>query len=307
MIIPIKDESNSLETLIVSIKQQRLQPAEVILVDGGSTDNTLELAEQLVGGDDKFKVIKVAKASPGKGRNIGTAAAQFEWVAFTDAGIKLENDWLEKLVEPLKNDSELEVIYGNFSPIIDTFFEKCGVFAYVPPQKKAGIRSKFIASSLMKKAVWEKVGGFPDFRAAEDLIFMENLEKQHFKTGYAPQAMAYWHLRPDLLSTFQKFVLYSKHNIWANRQWDWHYGIAKYYLALIPVLLLTIFYSWWWLLGFVLWLILRTIKRIAMHRYKFGLGIIFNPFVFIGVAFLILTIDTATFVGWAQALLHGEK
>ena len=41
--MPIKDESNSLETLIASIKGQTFSPAEIIIIDGGSNDGTLEI------------------------------------------------------------------------------------------------------------------------------------------------------------------------------------------------------------------------------------------------------------------------
>ena len=97
LVIPVKDEETSLESLYKSICEQTRQPDEVLLVDGGSTDKTIELAQKLASGDLNLKVIETPQASPGKGRNIGAKNAENEWIAFTDAGIKLEKDWLEKL------------------------------------------------------------------------------------------------------------------------------------------------------------------------------------------------------------------
>ena len=51
------------------------------------------------------------------------------------------------------------------------------------------IRSNFIASTLLKKELWAKAGGFPDWRAAEDLIFMENVNKSGAVSTTAPDAM----------------------------------------------------------------------------------------------------------------------
>ncbi len=104
------------------------------------------------------------------------------------------------------------------------------------------------------------------------------------------------------MSTFRKFVLYSKHNVWAGRQWDWHYGLLRQYLALVPFLLLTVLHSWWWLASLPMWLVARMAKRILAHRYEFGVAPLFNPITFFGVGFVVLLIDAATFVGWAQAL-----
>lgn len=307
LVIPIKNESDSLAQLIGSIERQTFQPDEIILVDGGSTDDTVKIAEQFCAENSKIKLVKQRESSPGKGRNIGIETARNEWIALTDAGIELENDWLEKLVEKVLEKPETEIVYGNYAPKLNSFFEKIATLAYVPPQNENLIRGITIASYLMKKEVWEKVGGFPDLRAAEDLIFMELAEKEGFKSVFAPDAMVYWQLRPNLVSTFQKFVLYSKHNVWAGRAWDWHYGVAKQYLLVLPFVILAIFHSLFWLFGIAAWLAARTAKRILLHRYEFGLNALFNPLIFCGVALLVLTIDTATFIGWAQAVLNKNK
>lgn len=299
LVIPIRNESDSIEVLIESIDRQTLQPDEVVLVDGGSTDSTMEIVERLALGNARLKPVKTGGATPGKGRNLGIQAAQNDWIALTDAGIKLKENWLEELV---KASDGTDIVYGNYSPDSRGFFQKCAAFAYVPPQRSEGIRGKFIASSLIHKKVWEAVGGFPDLRAAEDLIFMEKAEKMGFPAEIAPNALVYWSLRPDLASTFEKFVLYSKHNVWAGRQWDWHYGVLKQYFLLAPFLLLAGFHTWWWLLAFPLWLIARTTKRILMHRYEYGLAHLINPMVVLGVVLLVVVIDMATFVGWVQAM-----
>jgi len=307
LVIPIFNEQESLDSLIESINSQSFQPDEIILVDGGSTDNTIEIVERMAVENSKIKFIKTPQASPGKGRNLGVDSAKNDWIAFTDAGIKLETGWLEELVKVAVQNPSVDVVYGNYAPRIGNSFEKCAALAYVRPKRENAIRGIFIASYLAKKTVWEAVGGFPDLRAAEDLIFMEAVEKRGFKVDYAPDAMIHWQLRPDLSTTFSKFVLYSKHNVWAGRQWDWHYGIAKQYLLVFPFVILAVFHSWWWLPVVAAWLFARTAKRILLHRYEFGLQPLLNPIIFFGVLVLILTIDLGTFIGWGQAVLQKKK
>jgi glycosyltransferase involved in cell wall biosynthesis len=299
LVVPVRNEADSIEILIESIGRQTVQPDEIVLVDGGSFDTTVAIVERIAAENAKLKLVTTGGATPGKGRNLGIAAARNEWIALTDAGIKLDETWLEELINA---SGGADIVYGNYSPITDTFFTRCAAQAYVPPQGPDGIRGKFIASSLLKRQVWEAVGGFPDLRAAEDLFFMEQAERAGFKVKLAPKAMVHWQLRHDARSTFHKFALYSKHNVWAGRQWDWHYGLLKQYLALLPFLLLAIFHSWWWLAALPLCLSARVAKRILMHRFEFGLAMLVNPISFWGIGFIVILIDAATFIGWVHAL-----
>ena len=201
----------------------------------------------------------------------------------------------------MDTNDRVDIVYGNYAPVVRTLFEKCAAIAYVPPQRPDVIRGRSIASCLLRKDVWSAVGGFPDMRAAEDLAFMDAVDAAGFRAAYAPKAMVHWQLRPGLASTYSKFVLYSMHNVWAGRQWDWHYGIARQYAVLLPLVILAALHSWWWLVGIGLWLSARTAKRIVSHRFEYGLLSLINPLIVLGVAGLILTIDLATFVGWAKA------
>ena len=97
------------------------------------------------------------------------------------------------------------------------------------------MRGPFIASALIHRDVWEAVGGFPDLRAAEDLIFMERINEHRIMVGWASGATVAWRLQPTLARTYRRFVLYSKHNVWAGLQRDWHHGIARQYLVAFPL------------------------------------------------------------------------
>ncbi len=307
LIIPLKDEESTVETLVKSIKEQSLQLDEIIFVDGGSSDNTILRLKEFSGGLRGARLIEAGPALPGEGRNIGAQNTHCEWIAFTDAGIKLDPDWLKNLVLKTDEDPSASLIYGNYSPITDHFFEKCAAIAYVPPSREGRIRAKTIASCLLKKEVWEKTGGFPAWRATEDLVFMEKAEQLGYKAGTAPAAMLYWYLRPGLSSTYKKFKLYSKWNVWAGRQAYWHYGLLKQYMLIPLSVLAAIFHRWYWLLLIPVWMLARVMKRIFDHRREFGISSLFNPAIIAGVFAVTFTIDMATFAGWIQALVNKRK
>jgi glycosyltransferase involved in cell wall biosynthesis len=307
LVIPVFNEAPTIKELITTINSQIFQPDEIIIVDGGSTDNTVLILNQLTENNPAYHIIEAGRSMPGKGRNIGAALANSEWLAFTDAGIKLEKEWLKNLVNTARENPVANIIYGNYAPVINNFFEKCATIAYVPPRKPNAIREKFIASCILKKKVWKDADGFPDWRAAEDLIFMERVEEQGVQLAFAPNAMVWWQLRPGLISTYKRFDLYSKYNVWAGRQAFWHYGVAKQYAVILVALFLAFFYSWYWLLLLPLWMAGRITKRIASHRVEFGLKILFNPAAFFLIMTITLFIDAATFSGWIKALLQKKE
>jgi glycosyltransferase involved in cell wall biosynthesis len=307
-VIPVRDEAATLPVLLDDIAAQTFQADEILFVDGGSLDDTLKLLRQAQAQNARLHVIEVAEASPGKGRNIGISAARNEWIALTDAGIRLEKDWLENLLKAAVGDSSVKVVYGNYEPITETLFEKCAALTYVAAKQGRGkglMRAPSTASMLLHREVWQAVGGFPDSRAAEDLIFFERIAKQNFKTAWSPQATVWWQLRPTLAETFKKFTLYSKHNVWIGRQWDWHHALARQYLVWFFCIMFAVIFRFWWLaLLPVFGLLARITKTIWTRREGKSVVEIFHPLTFFLVGVILLTIDAATFLGWVQAYLQ---
>jgi glycosyltransferase involved in cell wall biosynthesis len=303
LVIPVRDEERSLPELLDRINRQTHPPAEIIIVNGGSVDGTLDLARKMTAGDARFCVLDAGEGTPGRNRNVGAEAAQHQWVAFLDAGTRPEPAWLEHLVEAARTYGA-EVVYGNYEPVQDSFFTHCAALAYPAPKvDRAGgqMRGPSAASMMLQHEVWQKVGGFPDMRAAEDLVFFERINDGGFKVAWAPRATVWWHLQPTFALTFRKFVLYSMQNVWAGRQWDWHHGLARQYALVVLLIILSALHSSWWLVGIPLWLAARVLRNVWRRREGRGLLWAASPARLGGVALILLTIDLATFVGWARA------
>ncbi|HEV2707716.1 MAG TPA: glycosyltransferase [Pyrinomonadaceae bacterium] len=305
LVVPLRNEEETLPTLFASIARQTRQPDEIVLVDGGSTDGTTALMRRLADRDARIRIVEAGEATPGRGRNIGISTAAHEWVALTDAGLTLEPDWLEELARAAFADPDVEVVYGNYEPVTDTLFARCAALAYPPPkQERAGgrMRGPSTASMMLRREVWQRLGGFPDLRAAEDLLFMQRIERAGCRVAWSPRATVWWQMQPGFRRTFRKFVLYSKHNVWAGLQADWHYGVARQYALYVPFVLLALVHRWWWLVPVVLLFAARVARAIWRRREGRDLLWALHPVRFAGVALVLLTIDAATFVGWAQAL-----
>lgn len=307
MVVPVRDEADNIAGLIESIRCQTQAPDEVIFVDGGSRDATIEILTSACAANRNFRLLTERHALPGQARNIGVANANYEWIAFTDAGNKLEPDWLEQLVTVADSDDDAAMVCGNFEPAIDSFFTECAAIAYLQPRSEDRVTDPFIASSLLHKDVWSAVGGFPDLRAAEDLIFFEDVGKKGLKILSAPKANVHWELQPNLWRTFRRFFVYSRVNVWAHRQKYWHYGVARLYALGLPFLGLAVWKSVWWLLFLAAGLSARVLANIWRHRGEHDLLWLMNPLRFIYVLVITLTVDLATFSGWISAKLNPRQ
>lgn len=304
LVVPLRNEASTLGELIASIRRQTLPPAEIVLVDGGSTDATVAVAQRLIAGDLRFRLIEAGPATPGRGRNIGIAAAGYEWVALTDAGIRLDPDWLRALVDEVRRQPDVDIVYGAYEPVQETFFERCAALAYVAAPisgPNGAMRGGFIASSMVRRSAWEAVGGFPDLRAAEDLIFMERVAQAGFREAWASGARVAWRLQPTLAGTYRRFADYSRHNVLAGRQRFWHYAIARQYAAGALLVTLSATASPWWLAVPAIAFAAKVGRRIWRHRGGRGWLWCINPLQFALVAVVVLAVDFATFVGWARA------
>jgi len=305
LVVPMRDEEGSISKLICSILSQKLTPDEIILVDAGSQDRTVALARELIADDKRFHILEAGPAWPGKARNLGVQAASCEWIAFTDAGISLDPNWLQELVNTAKQKPEPDVVYGSFEPRICTILDRCAALTWISPRHLhdgVPMRGPVVPSALIRKQVIEAVGGFPDFRATEDLIFMENLEKHGSKIAWQPLAKVKWSLPPTLSKTFARFRLYSRHNVYAERQRYWHYGVLRFYaLASVLAIAITFWDRRWALLVFPFGMAARVLKSLWQHRKDWRLGVLLNPVHFLMMIVLLLTLDVATFTGWIEA------
>jgi glycosyltransferase involved in cell wall biosynthesis len=309
VVAPVKNEAGTIERLIFSLAAQTVRPDEVIVVDGGSTDGTAEIAEAWVRKhklDGWIRIIRLSDATPGMGRNAGVSAARNEWIAFTDAGIRVEAAWLERLTEAARRDDAVDVVYGSYEPVTENWVAQCSALAYVEPkQERLGqpMRGPFIASSMMRRGVWEGVGGFPDYRAAEDLVFMDAIEKKAYRIAWAPRATVWWDLQPTLSDTFQRMALHSHCHVRAGRQASWHYRIAGEYLIGAALVLVAMIFCAWALALPVLGYGVRVARKIWLRREGRGVLWALSPLRFAGVMLVLLIVDVALFAGWGGSVL----
>jgi cellulose synthase/poly-beta-1,6-N-acetylglucosamine synthase-like glycosyltransferase len=312
VIVPARDEEASIRALVERLLAQTRRAAEIVVADAGSHDRTAEIVAEFARQDESVRLVRAGESLPGRARNVAIGQARGEWFAFVDAGTLPAVDWLELMAKEVERDASVEVVFGAWEPRVSNFFEECAAiaYAYESPVELGGvtISPPCVGSSLVRRAVWQSVGGFrEELRAGEDILFMDEIARGHFRTAYAPHAVVAWEMPPDARATFRRFCTYSRHNLRAGLWRRWHATIITRYavLALIAVPAV-IFGARWLAIVCALWLLMLAARAVAASQRKRG---VFKTtraraaLRFLALVPFIALIDAATLSGALQWLV----
>lgn len=238
-----------------SLIGQTRRPDAVIIVDGGSTDHTVDLLRQYRDSLPlQIEVQPGANISEGRNRAIELAASGI--IAVTDAGVELEPQWLDELTRPLLDNPSLDWVGGFFVADRQNLFETA-MGATVLPLVDEINPETFLPSSrsvAFRKSVWERVNGYPEWLDfCEDLIFDLRIKAVTGQFAFAPDARVRFRPRGSLRSFYRQYYLYArgdgKADLWRKR----HAIRYATYLLAAPML----FWLGWrrhlafWLIGAV--------------------------------------------------------
>lgn len=102
VIVPVHNGRDFLEACADSILAQTYPELEVILVEDGSTDDSLQICERLCSAHENFSMIEIPDLGVSAARNLGIAAAQGEYITFVDADDRIHPQMLEVLQSSLE-------------------------------------------------------------------------------------------------------------------------------------------------------------------------------------------------------------
>ena len=276
VISTVLNEGEAIRRLLDSLLAQTRRPDEVVIVDGGSRDNTVAVIQEYAA-RLPLRVLVEPGANISRGRNVAIAAATGDVIASVDAGVWLETQWLERLVAPLNSANGKR-----------TANHECGASAGNPassfqlsirirrrrllrPRRPHHFRDRdgrdraadsgeikpesFLPSSrsvAFTKEAWDAAGGYPEWiDYCEDLIFDFRLRDVAGPFAWAPEAVAHFRPRGSLKAFFKQYYRYArgdgKADLWRKKHLIRY---VTYLIALPGLLALSLLHSpgWWFVL-----------------------------------------------------------
>ena len=108
IIVPAYDTEEYISKCLLSLVKQTLKEIEIIVINDGSTDKTLEIVEKFTQKDGRIKIINQTNQKQGAARNRGMEKAAGEYIGFVDSDDWVDLDYFEKLyVAAKKYDSDI--------------------------------------------------------------------------------------------------------------------------------------------------------------------------------------------------------
>jgi glycosyltransferase involved in cell wall biosynthesis len=239
LVVTVLNEGEAITKLLDSILAQSRLPDEVVVVDGGSSDDTMAVLERYQS-RLPLKIIVEAGANISRGRNVGIQSATHELIAVTDAGVRLDPQWLETIIAPLERSHPPDFVSGFFLPESEGVFEHALAMTTLPAREEMG-KGRFMPSSrsvAFPKSTWSLVEGYPEWmRWSEDVLFDLALINRGVTIEYVQEAIAWFRPRASLRSFARQYRNYAYGDgqglLWTRRHLI-RYGT---YFGLLPFVL----------------------------------------------------------------------
>jgi len=213
IIIPIYNAENYLKKCLDSIINQTYKNIEIILINDGSTDNSLEICKQYK--DDRIKLINQKNSGVSTARNVGLDLVTGDYITFVDSDDWLELDAIESMVnfiEIRKTDiARFNYQINGVNQNASQKLEKTDIEKFV---KKliSGEVPGYLWLLLIKKEIIKDIKFKTDLSLAEDLVFILEILKNTKSIAISDKITYNYFLTTDSASRGIKHYRRNLHN-----------------------------------------------------------------------------------------------
>lgn len=226
VIVTVLNEGRTVQRLLDSLMGQLRGEDELVVVDGGSHDGTLQILREHALRDGRLRVLQAPGANIAAGRNLAVTAARYELIACTDAGCVVAPHWLQELTAPFAQHPAPGLAAGVPHVLARGMLERAQSAAcYADPHEArhapaltrlygrlfGGVFDPslpFARSLAFTRTAWLDAGGFPErLRWVEDGVFGLAVAADH-RCVVAPGADVYWEQRSSVAATFRMYRRY---------------------------------------------------------------------------------------------------
>ncbi len=193
IIMPVYNMEEFLAETLDSVLSTTYPSLEVILVDDGSTDSSLTIAEEYASRDDRMRVYTQINAGACAARNHAIRLAKGEFILPVDGDNLISSDFVELAVVEILKDSDVMVV----APRTVYIGDKSGEWILPPfSLNKLARRNLMDTTALYRRSDWERIGGYCDeIIANEDWEFWISMLKDGGKVVKLGKVVFYYRRR----------------------------------------------------------------------------------------------------------------
>lgn len=197
VVIPCYNYGRFLEEAVLSVLDQTFRDLEIVIVNDGSPDDTLQVSEALIRAHAGYPIRLLDQPNsghPSLARNRGVAEAQGRYILCLDADDKIASDFLERCVFALEVRPDLSIAY----PDVQKFGKVDKLETHLPYDLPTLARFNYItATSVFRRQAWEDVGGFPAHVGYEDWDFWISCGERGHVGIYLPEAISWYRIHME--------------------------------------------------------------------------------------------------------------
>lgn len=197
VVVPLYNKRPYIRRTVDSILNQIFKDFELIVVDDGSTDDSIETLADIL--DSRLKIIHQDNRGVGAARNTGIAMAIANWIALIDADDIWAPDHLAELARiadrypdaGLLSTSNIETDFAKQTFVIDhTQSEAIRIIDYfIEASKRIGVVHS--SAAAIRRDVFKNLGGFTFARAGEDLEYWARIAL-HYPVAISSKATSFY-------------------------------------------------------------------------------------------------------------------
>lgn len=255
VVIRCYNEEQHIGRLLDGIQQQMSDSVEIIVVDSGSTDRTVAIAQQY---PIKLVSIRPEEFSFGRSLNLGCQEASADYIVVASAHVyPVYRDWLEQLLQPFA-DPEIALVYGKQRGDTITKYSEHQIFAaWFAEESNSRQSHPFCnnANAAIRRSLWEQLRydetltGLEDldwakraiqqgygiaYNAAAEIVHVHNETPQHVYNRYRREAIALKQIFPQEHFNLWDLVRLFATNTFSDYYHAYHDRVLPNHLLSIP-------------------------------------------------------------------------